>query len=76
MKDSTLHTILLFIGFLMLGTSYVNLSDLTVPAAICCVIYIVVLFVYTQVRYKYVASKKAEDARSAVRMEAAASKEK
>ena len=76
MKDSTLHTILLFIGFLMLGTSYVNLSDLTVPAAICCVIYIVVLFVYTQVRYKYVASKKAEGARSAVRMEAAASKEK
>ena len=76
MKDSTLHTILLFIGFLMLGTSYVNLSDLTVPAAICCVVYIVILFAYTQVRYKYVASKKAEGARSAVRMEAAASKEK
>lgn len=66
MKDSTLHTILLFIGFLMLGTSYVNLSDLTVPAAICCVVYIVILFVYTQVRYKYVASKKTEGARSAV----------
>ena len=76
MKDSTLHTILLFIGFLMLGTSYVNLSDLTVPAAICCVIYIVVLFVYTQVRYKYVASKKAEGSRSGVHMDAAALKEK
>lgn len=77
MKESTLHTILLFIGFLMLGTSYVNLSDLTVPAAICCIVYIVILFVYTQVRYKYVASKKAgAGAQGKVRMEAAAAKEK
>ena len=52
------------------------MADLTLAAAICCVIYIVILFVYTQVRYKYVASKKAEGARGAVRMEAAASKEK
>ncbi len=59
MKEGTLHLVLLFIGALMIGTSYVNLSDLTVPAAICCGIYIVILFIYTQVRYKYVASKKA-----------------
>lgn len=62
MKESTLHIILLFIGALMLGTSYVNLSDLTGPAAIACVIYIVILFVYTQIRYKYVAEKKAQRA--------------
>lgn len=59
MSEGALHGILLVIGVLMLGTSYVNLSDLTVPAAIACGIYIVILFVYTQVRHKYVASKKA-----------------
>lgn len=46
-----------FIGILMIGTSYVNLSDLTVPAAIACGIYILVMFVYTQVRYPYVKAK-------------------
>ena len=40
-----------------IGTSYVNLSDLTVPAAIACGIYILVMFVYTQVRYPYVKAK-------------------
>lgn len=48
MKDSTLHTILLFIGFLMLGTSYVNLSDLTVPAAhLLCHLYRDSVCIYT-----------------------------
>lgn len=58
MSEGALHALLLVIGVLMVGTSYVNLSDLTVPAAIACGIYIIVLFVYTQIRYKYVASKK------------------
>lgn len=59
MKKSTLHAILTVIGALMLFTSYVNLSDLTVPAAIACVIFIAVLLVYTQVRHKHVLSQKA-----------------
>ena len=59
MKKSTLHAILTVIGALMLFTSYVNLSDLTVPAAIACVIFIAVLLVYTQVRHKHVLSRKA-----------------
>lgn len=41
----------------MLGTSYVNLSDLTMPAAIACLIYVAVLFVYTQIRYKHVLAR-------------------
>ena len=53
----TPHILLFFIGILMIGTSYVNLSDLTVPAAIACGIYILVMFVYTQVRYPYVKAK-------------------
>lgn len=59
MKKKTLHIVLLLIGILMIGTSYVNLSDLTVPAGIACVIYILILFVYTQIRYKHVADKNA-----------------
>ena len=60
MKKSTLHAVLVVIGALMLFTSYVNLSDLTVPAAIACAIFIAVLFVYTQYRNKYVQEKKAK----------------
>jgi len=59
MKKSALHVLLIFIGILMIGTSYVNLSDLTVPAAIACLVYIAVMFVYTQIRYKHVAEKTA-----------------
>ena len=66
MKKSTLHAILLVIGALMLFTSYVNLSDLTVPAAICCAIYIVVLFVWTQYRSKYVNAKAEKEEKDAV----------
>ena len=57
MKKQTLHILLFFIGILMIGTSYVNLSDLTIPAAIACGIYILVMFVYTQVRYPCVKAK-------------------
>ncbi len=60
MKKSTLHAVLVVIGAVMLFTSYVNLSDLTVPAAIACVVFIAVLFVYTQFRIKYVQEKKAK----------------
>lgn len=60
MKKGTLHTILIFIGILMLGTSYVNLSDLkeSPMAAVACIVYVVVLFLYTQVRYKHVLSRR------------------
>ncbi|WP_102341878.1 APC family permease [Galactobacillus timonensis] len=54
MKKGTLHALLIVIGILMIGTSYVNLSDLTVPAAIACGIYVLALFIYTQLRYKHV----------------------
>lgn len=65
MKTSTLHAILVVIGALMLFTSYVNLSDLTLPAGIACVAFIAVLFVYMQFRYKHVLAKKNEKAASA-----------
>lgn len=60
MKKGTLHTILVFIGILMLGTSYVNLSDLKESpiAAVLCIVYVVVLFLYTQFRYKHVLSRR------------------
>ena len=58
MKKGTLRAVLIFVGILMLGTSYVNLSDLTVPAAIACAIYVAVLFVYTQLRYKHVLARR------------------
>lgn len=58
MKKSVLHTVLIFVGILMLGTTYVNLSDLTMPAAIACAVYVAVLFVYTQLRYKHVLSRR------------------
>ena len=58
MKKSALHVLLIFVGILMLGTSYVNLSDLTMPAAIACLIYVAVLFVYTQIRYKHVLARR------------------
>ena len=61
MKKTTLRVVLIFVGILMLGTSYVNLSDLTVPAAIACLVYVAVLFVYTQIRYKHVLAKKEAD---------------
>ena len=60
MKKGTLRAVLIFVGILMLGTSYVNLSDLTVPAAIACAIYVAVLFVYTQLRYKHVLARREE----------------
>ncbi|MEG1878250.1 MAG: APC family permease [Pseudoflavonifractor sp.] len=61
MNEKVLHAILVVIGILMLGTSYVNLSDLTPINYLCCGIYIVVLFGYTQFRYKHVLNKRAAD---------------
>ena len=58
LPEGQLHGVLGVIGVLMLGTSYVNLSDLTVPAAIACGVFIVCLLVYMQFRYKYVAERK------------------
>ena len=65
MKPAVLHTVLVFIGILMLGTSYVNLSDLTLPNYIACGIFIVVLFIYTQLRYPHVLKRRAEKAAAA-----------
>lgn len=60
MKRGTFHVVLILVGVLMLGTSYVNLSDLTMPAAIACLVYIAVLVVYMNLRYKHIkANKKA-----------------
>lgn len=61
MSEGKLHLILLFVGALMLGTSYVNLSDLTLNAGIACVIYIVVVFIYTQIRYKHVVEQRVKN---------------
>ncbi|MCI5648298.1 MAG: APC family permease [Fusicatenibacter sp.] len=58
MKERTLHILLIFVGILMLGTSYVNLSDLTFPAAVACGIYILAVLVYTWLRYPHVAAGK------------------
>lgn len=58
LPEGQLHGVLGVIGVLMLGTSYVNLSDLTVPAAIACAGFIVCLLVYMQFRYQYVAERK------------------
>lgn len=57
MKKRTHHIRLFFIGISDDRNLVVNLSDLTVPAAIACGIYILVMFVYTQVRYPYVKAK-------------------
>ena len=42
----------------MLGTSYVNLSDLTPINYLCLAVYLVALFIFTQVRYKHVVAKR------------------
>ena len=59
MGTGKLRALLVLVGGLMLFTSYVNLADLTLPAGICCVVYIVALLVYTHFRAKYVAAKNA-----------------
>jgi len=48
-----LYILLCIVGVLMLGTSYVNLADLSKSTYIAIVIYLTFIFVLTQVRYKY-----------------------
>ena len=56
-KPQILYMILSIVGVLMLGTSYVNLSDLTGSMYIAIVIYLVFVYVLTQIRYKYFLAK-------------------
>lgn len=56
-KPQILYMILSVVGVLMLGTSYVNLSDLTGSMYIAIVIYLVFVYVLTQIRYKYFLAK-------------------
>ena len=58
MNEKLFHAILLGIGILQLGTSYVNLSDLQPVHYACLGVYLVVLFIFTQVRYKHVLAKR------------------
>lgn len=58
-KPQILYMILSVVGVLMLGTSYVNLSDLTGSMYIAIVIYLVFVYILTQIRYKYFLAKKA-----------------
>ncbi len=58
-KPQILYMILSIVGVLMLGTSYVNLSDLTGSMYIAIVIYLVFVYVLTQIRYKYFLAKNA-----------------
>lgn len=57
MKRPLLYVVLSIVGILMLGTSYVNLSDLNWPVYIVIAVYLVFIFVLTQLRYKYVKKK-------------------
>lgn len=58
-KPQILYMILSIVGVLMLGTSYVNLSDLTGSMYIAIIIYLVFVYVLTQIRYKYFLAKNA-----------------
>lgn len=52
-NEKALYAVLCVVGVLMLGTSYVNLSDLSGPIYLAIVIYLAFIFVLTQVCYKY-----------------------
>lgn len=56
--EKIFKVILGVIGIIMLGTSYVNLSDLQPGNYISLAIYLIALFVLTQVRYKHVLAKR------------------
>ncbi|BDF68688.1 amino acid transporter [Oscillospiraceae bacterium] len=58
MDERLFKVILACIGVIMLGTSYVNLSDLTPINYLCLAVYLVALFIFTQVRYKHVVAKR------------------
>lgn len=55
-----LYIILIIVGVLMLGSSYVNLSDLTLPTYINIIGYLIFVYILTQFRYKYYLNKKRE----------------
>lgn len=60
-KNLKVHYVFLtFASIVMLGTAYVNLSDLTPSAYVTKVVYLGLAFILTQVRYKHVLAKKAE----------------
>ena len=52
-NKNLLYVLLSIVGVLMLGTSYVNLADLSGPVYIAIIIYLAFVFVLTQVCYKY-----------------------
>lgn len=52
-KEKPLYILLCIVGVLMLGTSYVNLSDLSGPIYIAIIVYLILVFILTQMRYKY-----------------------
>ena len=60
MKDTVLRVVLVFMVILTFASSYVNFADLDKVSLIACAIYIVVLIVYTILRYKHVAAKPKE----------------
>ena len=51
-KKKTFYALLVVAGILMLGTSYVSLSDLTPANYVAIAIYLVAIFLFTQLRYK------------------------
>jgi APA family basic amino acid/polyamine antiporter len=53
MQGPAFYVFLSIVGILMLGTSYVNLSDLSGPVYTAIVIYLVFIVVLTLLRYKY-----------------------
>lgn len=57
-KPQILYCILSVVGVLMLGTSYVNLSDLTGSMYIAIIVYLIFVYILTQLRYKYYLAKK------------------
>ena len=48
-----LYVLLCSVGVLMLGTSYVNLADLSGPIYIAIILYLVFVFALTQICYKH-----------------------
>lgn len=57
MNETALHATMVFMFLLTLASSYVNFADLDAVSLTGCAIYIVVLVVYIQLRYKHVAAK-------------------
>jgi APA family basic amino acid/polyamine antiporter len=58
LKGAPYYIILIVVGILMLGTSYVSLSELTGPAYVAIIVYLIFVLALTQVRYRYVKAAK------------------